>query len=264
MNRFGRFILVMLAVLLWIGGCAGPPTERDVGLVLLAPDYLEGILERATDQFCEENQISVKIIYEQPDNILARVASDSAIDIFLTAKTKKFTRRLCQSLMHRGTYSCPFRMSLVVAARARNEDAAVKPFDGNLGRLRDECFRRVAINDPETTYEGRLAAEILKCRHLWKRLLSKLIMAGSTEHLLSYLETGEADAAIVLESSLQNLSGYVILGRLDRETAENLTLCGAVTVSSQHKESAHAFVDLLDSRLCEIYKIKGIYRHNGN
>jgi molybdate transport system substrate-binding protein len=264
MNLLSRSIPVIFAVSLCIGSCAGPPTERDIGLILLAPDYLEGILEKATDQFCEENQIPVKVVYEQPDNILARVASDSAIDIFLTAKTKKFTRRLCQSLMHRGVYSCPFRMSLVVAARAGDEDAAVKPFDGNLGRLRDECFRRVVINDPETTYEGRLAAEILKYRHLWKRLLPKLIMAGSTEHLLSYLKTGEADAAIVLESSLQNLSGYVILDRLNRETAENLTLCGAVTVSSQHKESAQAFVDLLGSRLCEIYKVKGICQHNGN
>ncbi len=254
-----RLILVILAVSLWVWSCAGPPTERDVGLTLLAPDYLEGILEKATNQFYEENQIPVKVIYEKPENIPARVASDSAIDIFLTANPGKFTRRLRQSLMHRGIYSCPFRISLVIATRAGNEDAAVKPFDGNLGRLKDECFQRVVINDPETTYEGRLAAEILKCRHLWKGLLPKLIMAGSTEHLLSYLETAEADAAIVLESSLQNLSGYVILDRLDRETAENLTLCAAVTVSSQHKESAQAFVDLLDSRLCEIYKVKGVY-----
>ncbi len=138
------------------------------------------------------------------------------------------------------------------------------PAGGQLAKLKsikEDFIRRVVIVDPEAGYEGQLAKEILEKNRLWDKLQPKLILAASNRHLLTYLATGEADAAIMLESSVDEKSGTVIYQRLDEPLAKYMLHCAAVMKDSKQKESAQAFLDLLDSKLCGIYKIKGVYRN---
>ena len=51
----------------------------------------------------------------------------------------------------------------------------------------------------------------------------------------------------------------MIAGKLEKDIGNRLTVCGAVVATSKNASSAQAFLDLLDSRLCEIYKRAGIY-----
>jgi ABC-type molybdate transport system substrate-binding protein len=158
-------------------------------------------------------------------------------------------------------YSCPFRLSLVVAARADDSNVRRLLKEGEIRQLANDYFRRVAVIAPENNYEGRLAKQILERYRLWKKLQPRLIMARDREQLINYLETGEAVAAIVLESTLNghdSLRGFL---RLDNKLQEYLQICGAVTAYSKKKEMAQAFMDLFDSRLCDIYKTRGIYQN---
>jgi len=60
---------------------------------------------------------------------------------------------------------------------------------------------------------------------------------------------------------MEGKKGLVVLQRLDEWLDNRLVICGAVTGHSKNKAAAQAFLDLLDSRLCPIYKIGGIYQH---
>lgn len=253
MKRLFMLVFVLPAVIAGLG-CGGGSPGIQPGLTVAAPNYLQGILDRAAAQFEEENRIPVRIIFTAHDSVITRAGRGSHVDVFLAAEPRQFHSLEEDTSMVGGQFACPFRMSMVLAGRAGG------PRAGDLRDVRGEEFRRVVIVDPAVSYEGRLAAEALKKRRLWDRLQSKLIRARSIAQLLSYLTTGEADAALLFESSLQEQRGTTVMQRLDTLLDDRLLVCGAVTASSNQKASAQAFLDLLSLRLCPLYDVRGIYR----
>jgi len=246
--------IALLAAGIVAAGCDGGRKLNRPGLTVAAPDFLEGILDRAAKQFEVENDIPVQIIYDTPDSVIIRSKNGYRVDLFFAADPRRFRAMKNDTALMHGGYTCVFRMSMVLAGRSGGPRA--DKFDD----IRKGEFKRVVIVDPAAGYEGRLAADILKKRRLYNRLRNKLVQARSTEQLLSYMNTGEADAAIVFESSLHDRPGFVVMERLDNLLEERLIICGAVTAYSNNTPSAQALLDLLDSRLCPIYDVRGIYR----
>jgi len=247
------FFLVIAAGL----ACRTDIRAPAVRLTVAAPDYLAGILDSAAQQFEKENRIAVMILYMKPDNIIPQARANHNIDAFLTTDPKMFETLRNDTLMLDEKYDRAFWLSLVLVGRVDG------PRTDRIERLAGDDFRRVVIVDSIAAYDGRLTAGVLDKHRLWKRLQAKLITAKSLDHLFSFLETREADATVLLESSLRGRKDLVVMQRFDDEAGTRLLLCGAVTVHSQHKESAQAFLDLFHSRLCDIYKIPGIYLDYG-
>lgn len=230
------------------------------GLKVAGPDFLVDLMELAAKQFEAENQVQVNIIYIHPDSVLGKVLADSGVDLFFSPYPRKLDRRHVRSKLQDKQFVCPFRLSLVMAGKAGSKLLEALGESGRLQNLQDDNFRRVAINDPRQTYEGFLAAKVLDRFRLRTKLKSKLIIARDRQHLLNYLETGEADVAIMLEISLNEGEGLVAYMRLDEKLEQYVTVCGAVTVGSRRANEARAFLDLFESRLCDIYKLKGVYQ----
>jgi molybdate transport system substrate-binding protein len=252
-KRFLVFIFLVVIVFLALRYFQVPATET-ISITAVAPDYLDSCLNMVADQFFEENLIKVNIIYVHPDSVVNRARFDQGVDLFISGNRRWFDRLRRDTLVYNRDFSCPFQMSLVLIGRPDG------PQTDDLSDLKDSNFTRVVIVDPELNYDGRLAKSVLERKRLWKKLKTKLIEARSVEHLFSYLITGEADAAILLESSTYDHSGFVIMKRLNDDLGKSLLHCGAVTAFSKNKRPARAFVDLLESPQCALYKIQGIYR----
>ncbi len=250
---FGRTMIILLVV-----GCARVSKESSVRVTAIAPDYLRNILDRAAAQFFEENGVQVNMVYVNPDSVTNRAKVSLNADLFLSNNPKRFEILCNDTLLVDSLYSCPFKLSLVMVGRADG------PSGENLEDLTDDRFRRVVVLDLTKRYEGKMAAKVLNRKKVWDKLTEKLIIAESTDHLHSFLATREADAAVMFESSMQDKKNLVILKRVDDELGDRLVICGAVTPQSKNKEVAQAFIDLLDSGECQIYKIKGIYQYAGN
>jgi len=251
-------IIPVVALAAMICGCSStPPAKKPGHIQVVAPDYLRGILDRAAQQFQDENGGTVKITYTKPDSVtdVAKRVPDN--DLFFDGYPKRFKILKNDTALTSGTYSCPFRLSMVLVGRVDG------PHAEKLDDLKREEFRRIVILNPAHEYEGKLAARILNRHHLWDNLIRKMILAESQNQLLSYLNSKEADAAIIFESTMQTGQGITILKRLDDELDDRLVICGAVMPFSKNKEVAQAFLDLLDSSLCLIYKIDGIYQYDG-
>ena len=246
----------MVAVILLASfGCGKIPKDAAIRLKVMAPDYLKEILDRAAAQFKTENRIQVNIVYEKGENIIGRIKADENVDAFITYNHLRFENLRKDSLII-GDFTCPFKLSLVLAGPAGGGRSV------SIDRLEEDHIRRVVIVDPEAGYEGQLAKKVLESKKLWKKLKNKLILARSSEHLMTYLAAGEADAAIMLESSIDLRADVAVFQNLSKRVDKYLRHCGAVGINSKHEESARAFLDLLDSRLCDIYKIEGVYQES--
>jgi molybdate transport system substrate-binding protein len=255
--RFSKNLFLVVLVFTLACGCTPESKKPDILLTAVAPDYLKGILDPVVFQFHEESGVRVNIIYENPDSVISRAKSGLRADLFLSPNPKRFKILKNDTQLVGGPYSCPFRLSLVLVGRIDG------PQTDKIDNLKQDEFRRVVLVEPTSGFEGKMAAKVLNRRRLWDKLLKKMILARSTEHLHSYLSTGEADAAIMLESSLRGTDGLVVMQRLDEWLDDRLVICGAVTGHSKNKEVAQAFLDLLESSLCPIYKTGGIYQYSG-
>jgi molybdenum ABC transporter molybdate-binding protein len=258
--RCSVFLTAAVLPTLLILGCAQVAQDNTERITMIAPLYLKGIIDGAVEQFQEENRVAVTVLYEHPDSVISRARTNVMADLFLAGNPRQFESLRKDSLLINGSYACPFRMSMVMVGRADGPSA------DKIDNLKQDKFRRVVIIDPDAGHEGRLARKVLEKRGLWKKLQSRLIRAHSIEQLHSFLNAKEADAAIMLESSLSDLKGMVVLQRLDKldkGVDRQLVVCGTVTAHSKSREVAQAFLDLLDSRLCKIYKVGGIYQYQG-
>lgn len=235
-------------------GCTGNQQTTRPGLTVAAPDYLKGILDRAVAQFEEENHVPVDILYLPPDSAVIYGKNSLHVDIIIAADPKQFAAfKRDTSLIH-SAYSCPFALSVALVGRVDG------PHADDLDGIKSDEFRRIVIVDPAAGYEGKLAEAALKKRHVLNKIQDRLILARSSDQLISYMTTGEADAAVALESSLYGQTGLIVMSRLDKLFGDRLIHCGAVTAGSNNKASAQAFLDLLDLRLCPMYDIPGVNR----
>lgn len=260
MNERRRTILllsIILLVLPVLSTCSKMGQGRYAGPTIVAPDYLKGVIETIAGQFETENKTRVRVIYEPFNRVLAR-AGESGVDLVVIGDADRDEQRrgLDSIIGDDGPYSCPFRLSLIAAGRPDGPSCA------DVKGLADDAFHRIVMVDT-LQYEGRLAKEALDRARVWKKLKDKLIMARTSQQLVSYLKTGEADAVLALEISLREEKGWTILARLDtdRRIQKRLLHCAGVTAASSDPETARAFLDLFDSRLCPMYKLPGIARN---
>lgn len=253
MRRLTIAIIILSGVLLV--SCGKLPTSRKPRIQVAAPAFLQPIFDRAAAQFYSENGIIVNMTY------LPQVGFQKAIDSTFSADLLFFLNPERQKYFKKNTYfamsslTCPFRISLVIANRADG------PPLKHVSDLKNSTFRRVAIISPEPNYEGMLARTALKKYGIWDDLQSKLILAESGEHLLSFLETGEADAVVCLEHTLKDYRQAVIRYRFDEFYGDQLNVCGLLAAGeSSRKASAQAFLDFFYSLQNSMYDIPGVIR----
>jgi len=252
------FIILLIAT-----GCIEKRDESvvpDTGIRLraVAPDYLAGLLETAGDAFFEENGIKVVMQYVPTDSIAATVWADSTLDMVIGPQIVFMDGPLRNGRLDQATFQTPFRLTLVLAGGCHGLEGN----DKSLKDLLDTTIKRLVIRNPETATQGRLARRVLEKDKRWKQVQDKLILAGSDEQVRSYLETGEADAGIVFESSLGELQKICVAEQftgLDKTIDRYLLQCGSALNGSGHIESARAFIDMLESDLCPLYKRRGVY-----
>ncbi|MFH1700696.1 MAG: substrate-binding domain-containing protein [Candidatus Zixiibacteriota bacterium] len=255
MQRLIRALIIIGSGL--ILSCAEVPKSIQARLTVAAPEYLEGLLDTVAVQFKRDNDISVTFRFVHPDSILLLAQSDPAIDLFIINNPNRRDKLIKDSLLDKNVYSCAFRLSYVMVNRTNG------PQCDDVKNWRDKSLRRVAIVNPQWEYEGYLAGRVLRKRRIYNDLQDKLIPARNSEHLLSFLNTGEADAALMFEFSIKDAQGLIIRQRFDDELKDYLVFCIGVTPHSKFKKSARAFLDLFDSRLCDLYKFRGVYQITG-
>lgn len=220
----------------------------------MAPDYLQPVLDPATEQFFAENKVRVTVTYEPYDSLLSRAAEHAGFDVIFASAREELESLGKDSLINDTLVLCPFRLSLALFCRVGG------PLTSELDSLKEDIFRRVVLFDPSRTFEGELALEILRKKRLWKDIQDKVAIVSSRAQMVSFLHSGEADAALTLESSLMNEKGVVATIRFDDKFREPLAHCAAVSAGSKVPATAMAFIHLFDSPLCAAYQTRGVFR----
>ncbi len=172
---------------------------------------------------------------------LAREIEQGApVDIFISAAAKPMDDLEEKKLIAIGTRANLLHNSLVLIA----------PLDSKLqgfAELGDKSTRLIAIGDPASVPAGQYAQQTLNALHLYDQVKGKLVLGKDVRQVLTYIETGNADAGFVYATDAQVSRGVRVVAVVPESAHDPIVYPAAVVKSSANQEEARRFVKFLGS-----------------
>jgi molybdate transport system substrate-binding protein len=191
--RKGLIALAAVFLLAALGGCASgnyrpaatAPDDRGGGeITVAAASDLRTAFADVGRVFEERSGVKVNFVFGSSGLLATQIENGAPFDIFASAD-----RRFIDELADRGLIedSGPYLIGqpVIIGGAASLDD------------LRSKSVQKIAIANPLHAPYGLAAKEALVSAGLWDELESKLVYGENALHALEFIETGNADAAIV-------------------------------------------------------------------
>lgn len=180
-----------------------------------------------------------------------QIDQGAPVDIFLSAAAKPMDELNAKGLIDAATRRNLLKNSLVLIVPL---DSQLHDFQG----LASSGIRVIALGDPGSVPAGQYGKETLIALHLFDVLKSKIVFGKDVRQVLTYVETGNADAGLVYATDAR-MSGKVrVVAAAPESTHDPIVYPAAVVKGSRNIEAARMFLDFLGSAAArEIFRKYG-------
>jgi molybdate transport system substrate-binding protein len=170
-------------------------------------------------------------------------------DVFLSAAPKPMDDLEAKGLIVAETRRNLLRNSLVLIVPL---DSAIKDFQGLTGN----SVRVIALGDPASVPAGQYGRQTLSSLHLLASLNAKLVLAKDVRQVLTYVETGNADAGLVYATDAQISSKVRVVATAPDSTHDPIVYPVAVVKGSRTEAAARSFVEYLSGPAAKAIFVK--------
>lgn len=184
------------AFCLCLGSCSPPELSIDgtiassVKLIISAAASMQDVLEQLQIAY-RAVEPTVELVYNfgASGALAQQIMQGAPVDIFLSASPHWLEELDRQGQILANSYRALVQNSMVL----------VVPKDQRLINAFEDLPKldRIAIGEPESVPAGSYAKEILISMDLFETLQPSLVFGKNVRHVLSYVETGNVDAALV-------------------------------------------------------------------
>jgi molybdate transport system substrate-binding protein len=172
--------------------------------------------------------------------LAAQIVQGAPVDLFISAATGPMDEVEKNGLIIAGTRRNLLRNTLVLIAPL---DSRLRDFHG----LTDKSVRILALGDPASVPAGHYGSQTLTELHLIDTLKTKFALAKDVRQVLTYVETGNADAGIVYATDAMT-SGRVRVVAVAPESSHDAIIYPAAVIVGGHKVAAASqFLEFLNS-----------------
>jgi molybdate transport system substrate-binding protein len=230
-----RLALLMLALLT---ACAPRPGTVTVS----AAASLETALPPIADAYTRGHPRTKIEFNFGGSGALARQIEDGApVDVFLSASPEPMDRLAARRLLLDGTRRDLLRSEIVLIVPRDSADA--QSFEA----LAEQRVKFVALADPASVPAGQYGKQVLTSLGLWSRVQPKLVLAKDVRQVLSYVETGNADAGLVYATDARQSSNVRVAAVAPENAHAPVVYPAAVLRGTRDAAAARDFVGFLSS-----------------
>ncbi|MBS4162258.1 molybdate ABC transporter substrate-binding protein, partial [Klebsiella pneumoniae] len=136
--------------------------------------------------------VSVKFNFGSSGALQQQIEQGAPADLFFSAAEDKFDRLVEKGLISK-IDSVKLLENTLVLIVPKGKAQQVSGFED----LTKSGVEKLAIGTPESVPAGKYAKETLTNLHLWSKVQSKIVYGKDVRQVLSYIETGNADAGVV-------------------------------------------------------------------
>ena len=248
-------IIIFLALLLIIPGCAEDSDPIKTELTISAAASLSEVMEEAGQIYMKENP-GIKIVYNfgGSGSLQQQISQGAPVDLFISAAEDKFNTLQSKGLIDQNHSVKLLNNELVLITQKSNTtiDSAES--------LTQDNIKRIALGTPESVPAGMYGKQALLSLRLWEELEhgKKIIFTKDVRQVLSYVETGNVDAGIVYKTDAMISQKVRILPFTEKNLHDPIVYPAGVIAGTKHPEEAVDFFNFLKGKEArEIYKKYG-------
>ncbi|WMT39804.1 molybdate ABC transporter substrate-binding protein [Paenibacillus sp. D2_2] len=212
-----------------------------VTLIVSAAASLKDSLEELTPQFEQEHQgVTVVYNYGASGSLQKQIEQGAPADIFLSAGQKQMNALIESGHIAAEQSFNLLKNSLVVIVP---DDAKIIP--DNLNGLASADIKTLALGEPEVVPAGMYAKESLEHEQLWDQLSAKMVFTKDVTQVLTYIESGNADAGLVYLSDAKSSQKVKTAFTVDDSYHQPIVYPAGIVSATKHKAEAEAFLQFL-------------------
>jgi len=169
-------------------------------------------------------------------------------DVFFSAAPKPMDALAGKGLIVASTRRDILRNRIVLIAPR----ASTAP--GSFEDLSAPAIKLIALGDPASVPAGDYGRQVLESLNLWTSAQPKLVLAKDVRQVLTYVETGNAEAGIVYATDASESGNVRVASTAPEGSHSPVIYPAAVIAASRNQTAARAFVEFLaGSRAREVF-----------
>lgn len=247
-------IILILLLLILVTACSKgqegtgnktttPDKQSTVTLTISAAASLKDSMEELTPIFEEANP-GIKLVFNfgASGSLQKQIEQGAPVDFFLSAGQKQMDALIENNLVARDQ-SIPLLLnSLVLIVKS---DAEGIP--DNLEGLKDSVIHNIAVGEPEVVPAGTYTRETLQHEGLWEELQPKMVFTKDVSQVLTYVESGNADAGFVYLTDAMTSDKIKMAFKIDAVTHKKILYPAGIIADTKYPTEAKALLQFLQS-----------------
>ncbi|HUD23624.1 MAG TPA: molybdate ABC transporter substrate-binding protein [Acidobacteriaceae bacterium] len=221
-----------------LGACRAP--VRTTLTLSVAASLTETIGEIETQYQQTHTNFGFRNNFGGSGTLAREIEQGAPVDVFLSAASVPMDELQAKGLIEPATRHDLLRNTLVLIAPS---GSGLQGFAG----LTSKAVRQIALGDPGSVPAGQYGKQTLSSLNLYDQLKGKIVLAKDVRQVLTYVETGNADAGLVYATDAQGDARVRIVATAPEGTHDPIIYPVAVVGAGRESGAAQQFVEYLKS-----------------
>ncbi len=235
-------LLIITIVLLTFLGQARSGEEKTVSLTISVASSLKDVMEEIKLYFTKEHPtVNVIFNYGASGSLRQQIEQGAEVDLFISAAAKQMDSLQASGMIIEDTRKNLLGNRLVLVI----PEASVTV--NTLTDLADDKVKIIAMGEPSSVPVGQYAEEALLNLDLLEVVIPKVVYGKDAKEVLTWVETGNADAGILYETDAIASSQVTIAAIVPEDGYTPIVYPAAVIKNTKQLDAAKEFLNYLYS-----------------
>jgi molybdate transport system substrate-binding protein len=232
------FAAVLLTFVSALSGCRKQASP--VLTLSVAASLQESITEAEAEYQREHGPVEFRNNFGASGTLAREIENGAPVDAFIAAGEKPMTQLETEGMLEAGTRVNLLRNSLVLIAPHSSD---LQGFD----QLGDSRVRLIALGDPASVPAGQYGKQTLESLHVYDKVKGKIVLGKDVRQVLTYVETGNADAGLVYATDAQTSQQVRVVAAAPEESHDPIVYPLAQIKGSHNADAVRSFIAFLRS-----------------
>lgn len=217
-----------------------PEEEKPVSLTISAAASLKDAMEEIKQQYGKEKpNVTITYNFGSSGSLQQQIEQGAPVDIFRSAAAKQMNALKERNLIIEETNKNLLENKVVLIAP--KDSTLLKEFTD----LADDRVKKIALGEPKSVPVGQYSEEILISMKIKEKVQPKAVFARDVREVLTWVETGNADAGIVYETDAKVSDKVKVVASAPENSHKPVVYPVAVIKSSQNIDAAKEFLQFI-------------------
>ncbi|PZE19758.1 molybdate ABC transporter substrate-binding protein [Paenibacillus xerothermodurans] len=226
-----------------VGGESTHDSNARVELTVSAAASLAGALKEIQPLYEAKQPVKINLNLGASGSLQRQIEQGAPVDVFLSAGSDHMAALISQGLVNEGRQRNLVTNQLVLIAPSDSAEHITAMAD-----LQQDRIQRIAVGEPSTVPAGRYAREALGALGLWEPLQASIVLTKDVRQVLTYVESGNADAGFVYRTDALNSAKVKVVQEVDAALHSPIRYPVGIVSSTSHRDEAQAFYEYLQSK----------------